>query len=926
LGGSSAYLADLALREAATLRRVARLGPDPVMADILTTVDALRPTVSRPHIVAALRQAKRQAALTIALADLAGFWNLEQVTAALSALAEACLSRACAHLLRTAHDGGTLVLPHPEHPERGSGLIVLGMGKLGARELNYSSDIDLILLYDPDAFPGDADLNASLGGVFARIARGLVDIMEARNADGYVFRTDLRLRPDPASTPPCVALPAALAYYEAMGQNWERAAMIKARPVAGDIPRGQAFLGEIRPFIWRRHLDFAAIADLQSMKQRVDLRHGGKGSGLLGFDVKLGRGGIREAEFVAQTLQLVWGGRYPALRQPQTRAALHALADAGRLPQAAAQELDGAYVVLRGIEHRLQMVADRQTHALPATEPELDRFARFAGFADTPAFGASLRDTCDTVHSHWEAVMEGVPAPPEGVVLLNTAGPGDLAPEDVVRLAGIGYRDPAAVVALARGWRAGRLRALRSPRARELLEAVLPGILAAAARQQDADAALSRLDQLLARLPAGVQLLSLFHRNPALLDRVMAVLGAAPSLADHLAAVPAALEGLLEPDDAGWDPGATLLSQLEDASTLEDAVAIARRTVRGEEFRLAVAQMEGRIGADEAGLRRTALADAALSALLPRILDDHATRYGRVPRGAMAVVLLGKGGGREMLAGSDLDLLLIYDHPADVLESRARPGQRSLPASQWFIRAAHALVAALTAPGIDGPLYAVDMRLRPSGNKGPVAVPLQGFVRYQAEDAWTWERMALTRARVVAGPPALCRRVRAAIRTALLRDVGREVVLADTAAMQARVRRDLPPSGPWDVKHRPGGQMTVEFIAQGLQLAAGPARRRVLHTTTRTALHALAGEGLLPPADLALLVRADLLWRTVQGMRRILVGRDPVANLPAPAAATLAAACANVVGGAVDVAALRLTMDGVAAQVEDAFARLVEQT
>jgi glutamate-ammonia-ligase adenylyltransferase len=201
-------------------------------------------------------------------------------------------------------------------------------------------------------------------------------------------------------------------------------------------------------------------------------------------------------------------------------------------------------------------------------------------------------------------------------------------------------------------------------------------------------------------------------------------------------------------------------------------------------------------------------------------------------------------------------------------------------------------------------------------------------VRYQAEDAWTWERMALTRARVVAGPPALCRRVRAAIRTALLRDVGREVVLADTAAMQARVRRDLPPSGPWDVKHRPGGQMTVEFIAQGLQLAAGPAcaRCRVLHTTTRTALHALAGEGLLPPADLALLVRADLLWRTVQGMRRILVGRDPVANLPAPAAATLAAACANVVGGAVDVAALRLTMDGVAAQVEDAFARLVEQT
>ena len=939
LGGNSPYLADLALREADTLRDVLHIGPDSVIADILAALDAMLPTLPRPALAAVLRQAKRRAALAIALADLGGLWPLEKVTAALSNLAEAALRLCCAHLLRAAHDRGQLRLPSPDQPGRGSGWIVLGMGKLGARELNYSSDVDLILLYDPDRHPYHAD---GLGALFSRLARDLVSLMEARDADGYVFRTDLRLRPDPAATPPCVALPAALSYYESMGQNWERAAMIKARPVAADTEAGTRFLAEIRPFVWRRGLDFAAMADIHAMKARVDQHKrtalastGTPAERLLGHDVKLGQGGIREIEFLAQTLQLVWGGRDPALRALRTLDALPALAYAGHLAPDAVAPLDVAYRALRAVEHRLQMVSDRQTHSLPATLPEMERFATFMnvsgmnvsgmnasgmnasgmnvsgmGEPDADTFARGLLAHMDQVRLRWAEVFDPVPDTGSGPTL-DFTGVGD-PPDTVAALRAMGFGNPGGVVAVVRGWRAGRLRALRSDRARALLNGLLPALLAALARQADPDAALMRLDALLSRLAAGVGVLSLFQRNPALLDRVAAVLGAAPSLADHLAAAPAALEGLLASPHLHTPPADALRAQLADSRALDDALAITRQAVRGEEFRLSVAQMEARMDADGAGLARTAMADAVLTALLPRVLADHTSRYGRVPGGGMAVVLLGKAGGGEMMAGSDLDLMLVYDHPAD---SGGSVGPRPLPASTWFIRAAHAYVAALTSPGPEGPLYAVDMRLRPSGNKGPVAVPLSGFVRYHQEDSWTWEHMALTRARVVAGPTALRRRVSAALDQALRlpRDAGR--TRADAAAMRGRLLRDLPATGPWDVKLRPGGQMEVEFVAQVLQLVHGPANPRLFSPTTRTALHRLVRAGYLPKEHGEVLLQADRLWRTIQGMVRILVGRAPQPSLPAAAEAMLL----DAAGGGPDLHALRALMDGTAEQVRAIF-------
>jgi glutamate-ammonia-ligase adenylyltransferase len=934
LGGNAPSLADLALREAAVLRAVVEAGPDHVVRSALARLAAVPPEERRVRMAAALREAKRAVALAVAVADIGRVWRLERVTGALTELAETALRAAVAHLLRSAHEAGEIRLPHPDDPARGSGLAVLGMGKLGARELNFSSDVDLVLLHDPNAGLLPAE---SAGPFFTRLARGLVGLMEARDADGYVFRVDLRLRPDPGATPPCIALPAAIAYYESMGQNWERAAMLKARPVAGDLATGAGFLEAIRPFVWRRHLDFAAVADIQATKRRIEAHRGTALAAatdplarIAGHNVKLGDGGIREIEFLAQTLQLVWGGLDPGLRCPATLGALRLLVRAGRLPRRAAGELAAGYRFLRQVEHRLQMVADRQTHSLPDQRPALERFAVFMGFADPAGFATALLRHLERVRRVWREVVETVPALAEGpVAALDFCSAGEPPPATLAALRGMGYRSPEAVVAAVQGWLAGRLRALRSARARELMTEMLPALLATFARQRDPDAAFARLDGFLSRLPAGVQLLSLFQRNPRLLGRVAAVLGAAPSLADHLARTPAALEGLLAPEEAPGPGGrgqaiARLLgARLADARTLEDAIGIIRRTVREEDFSISVATLEGRLDADAAGEARADLADAAIAALLPRVLEDFTARFGRVRGSGLAVVLLGKAGGREMMAGSDLDLMLVYHHPPAAAQSA---GARPLPASQWFLRAVHAFIAALTAPDAAGPMYAVDMRLRPSGNKGPVAVSLSAFKRYHAPEggaAWTWERMALTRARVVAGPPSLQARVRAAIAAALAGAGPPARVLADAADMRARLARELPPRGAWDVKHRPGGGIEVEFIAQALQLVHGHNHPAVLVPTTRLALAALGGIGALPDADARLLIRADRVWRTVQGMLRLTEGRKAGEALSAASEAALLRALAAAGLSAETLAALPAALDTLARDVRAAFVRHV---
>ena len=886
LGSHSPYLADLAAREHAALLDVLTEGPDRVVRAALDALH-LEPATPRPALAAALRRAKRVVALAAAVADIAWVWRLDQVTGALSDLAYATLRTSVDHLLHSAAAKGDWTGP--------GGFAALAMGKLGGRELNFSSDIDLVLLHDPER---------GASATATRMARQLVALLEARDADGYVFRVDLRLRPDPAATPPSVAVPAALAYYESLAQTWERAAFIRARPAAGDLALGETFLDAIRPFVWRKALDFAAIADLHGMKQRIDAHKGGLADGLLGLDVKLGRGGIREVEFVAQTSQLVWGGRDPELRLPRTVPALRLLARRGHLPARAAGELVAAYRFLRRVEHRLQMVADRQTHRLPEHAEGLAQFARFMGFADAAAFAATLR-------RHQARVVRRY-----AEMFARQSGD-DAAPEPDA-LDAMGFADPPRILARLAEWRRGDARALRSERARDLLGELLPELLAALSRQADPDQAFSRFDRLLSALPAGVPMLSLLARNPRLVQRLAAVFGAAAPLAEHLASTPSALEGLLSPaEDA--DPETLLSQRLGDARDLDEAIRAVQRSVREEDFAISLATLEGRLDADAAGLRRTALADATIRALLPRVLADVERRYGAVPGGGLAVVLLGKAGGREMMAGSDLDLMFVYEHPPDVAESA---GPRPLPPAIWFVRAVNAMVAALTAPDVAGALYAIDMRLRPSGNKGPVAVSLTALRHYHRPggEAWTWERMALARARVAAGSMLLGDAVEAVIRTGLA-EAG-VAARSDAAAMRARMQRDhRAPAGLAGAKLRPGGLVDVEFIAQALLLSMGVRDGAPRPLGTRSTLLALREWGALDAADAALLVHADHVWRTVQGMLRLV--HDGEADPPPAAAAPLLAAVRAAGMDAVDVAGLHARLDRMAKEVRAAFVRLV---
>ena len=918
--GSSPHLADLARREPATLAFMLDHGFAPAFERVLEDLAQLPPATPREKLGAALRTAKRQGSLVIAAADVARAWDVPTVCGAITRLAEATLGAAAAHLLLATHQAGRLQLPDPANPAHGSGLIVLGMGKLGAGELNYSSDIDLIVLFDHGAnvYRGD-----DIQGCYVRIARDLVKLMEERTEGGYVFRTDLRLRPDPAATPLALSTDAAAAYYGSLGQNWERAAMIKARAVAGDIEAGGKFLAELRPWVWRRHLDFAAIRDIHAMRRQIISHKGGAEVSVAGHDVKLGRGGIREIEFFAQTQQLVWGGRLPGLRTPRTLAALAALAEAGKIPAATAENLSESYAFLRIVEHRLQMLEDRQTHKLPEDEPGLDRLAAFLGFTDRAAFAEALLFHLRRVETAYSDAVEagpklGAPDAANGGSLVFTGKGFD--PDTIATLAKMGFAKPEAVDAQVRGWHHGRYRATRTPRAREILTELAPALLAALGRQPDPDAAFTRFDAFLAKLSAGVQLLSLLRSNPPLLERLARLFGAAPGLADLVAQHPAVLDGFLAGGAPEDDPAVALAPLLADATHFEAALDALRRFAAERNLAIAIAELDGTLGTDAAGRARTAVAEACLAALLPRVEADFAERHGRIPGGQFAVLGLGKLGAREMLAGSDLDLIMVYAH-ADNAE--ASDGTRALDPVTYFARLAARLVAAITAPTAAGKLYEVDMRLRPTGNKGPIAVQLDGFIRYHAQESWTWERMAMTRARVVAGPPDFALRIGAVLHEILTRPGDAARIGADAAAMRARIAESFPPDDAWDVKHRHGGLMEVEFIAQALQLVHAPAHPSVLSPNTGAALSALAEAGALPATTASALAKAARRWRAISSGLRLVVGdrrrRDPPGSAAQAALARMVFGRAALEAPESLAASLAETMDSDARAVRSAF-------
>lgn len=873
--GNSPFLTRTVLREVAWLPALIAAVPEQTAADLLLALEHdLIEAGDMAQAMRALREARRRTALLVAVADLGGIWPLEQVTDTLSRFADRAVAGAVRFLLRRLVARGEFESDNPEEPDHDSGLAVIAMGKLGANELNYSSDIDVMVFFDSDKARYLGRKTAQ--EAYIRLVRDLVQLLQEPTADGFVLRTDLRLRPDPGATPVAISMTAAEHYYESMGQNWERAAMIKARAMAGDIEAGRAFLERLSPFIWRRNLDFASIEDVHSIKRQIHGHRGHSEIAVAGHNIKLGRGGIRDIEFFVQTQQLIAGGRDASIRGSTTCGAMQALAEAGWLDDQVVVELTRAYDFHRTLEHRLQMIADEQTQTMPKTADGVDHIARFMGYEDTSEFEDRLLHELGTVQRHYANLFEAAPGLGKEGNLVFTGSDED--PETLETLTAMGFVDAAQVSKTVRGWHHGRYRATRAQRSRERLTTLMPVLLAVIGENPDGDATLARFDRFLSGLPAGIQLFAMLTAAPQLLDLLIEILASAPRLANHLSRNPGVLDAVLSEDFFASLPpadelAASLGGGLHLASDIEDALDITRRWVKDRRFQLGVQCLQGGADVDTQGFEQSLVAETALAALLDKVTDDFAVRerHGVIAEAGMAVVGMGKLGSNEMTETSDLDLIFIYDFPDGADQS---DGERPLSTSHYFTRLSQRLINAITAQTAEGALYEVDMRLRPSGNAGPVATRIAGFVSYQDTEAWTWEHMALTRARVIAGPAELRRRVEEAIAKVLTRPRDTAKIAADVADMRDRIAKEKGSDNPWELKMVRGGLLDIEFIAQYLQLVNGEKYPGAIDPNTCTALAQLAADGALSPELAEELITASAFYRGVMGILRVAVEGD----------------------------------------------------
>ncbi len=862
----SPYLASLARRDTHTLADCVTLDPDEAFAKfssrLVTQMEECADMKSAMH---SLRCYKRATSLLLGLGDLGGVWPTREVLRKLSAVADEVVQQAVRFLFRRAIEKGEV-----EASMLGAGYFVIAMGKLGSFELNYSSDIDLIVFYDK-ARAGLAD-GVEPSKFFVKITRDLVKLLQEYTEDGYVFRTDLRLRPDPGATQIALSAEAALNYYESLGQNWERAALIKARIIAGDFEAGADFLRQIAPFVWRRYLDYAAIADIRAMKRKVHAHKGHGSVAVRGHNVKLGRGGIRDIEFFVQTHQLIAGGRNPELRSRGTIDTLKRLAEGEWIRPEVAADLTEVYYFLRRVENVLQMIDDQQTHELPKDEAAFRTVAALCGFDEPDGFAAALLENFKRVEYHYEALFETIPGEEgDGPAVVFRGDEDD--PETLATLEGYGFKNPREAVAVLRAWHSGRYVATRSSQAQERLTEFLPLLLRTLGRTAEPDRALATFDQVLSDLPAGLQLFSAFSRNPSLLRLMADILGTAPRLARIIARRPRLLDAVLDPGFFGAMPTKTIFKELIDnalgqSSDYADLLDRARIVGREQAFLIGVRVLSGTITAAQAGRIYAALAETLIEALLARVEDELAERYGRMPGGRANVVAMGKLGGRETTATSDLDLIVVYDFDA---EAGGSDGAKSLSGTEYYTRLTQRLIAALSAPTAEGALYEVDMRLRPSGHQGPVATKISSFKDYQQSSAWTWERMALTRARVVAGPESLAHEIDEAIEEVLTRPQDRATLAEEVRQMRERIEGQKGTEDIWDIKQVRGGLVDLEFIAQFLQLASAAEHPDVLDQTTEHAFAKLKEAGVLSSDDAELLIPASRLYHNLTQVLRLCV-------------------------------------------------------
>ena len=914
--GASPYLAGLARRRPAQLAAILSAPAGDRLEDLLARTAALavedhgfEPTK------AALRTLKAELHLLTALADLGGIWGLDQVTGALTRFADAAVRVAMVTAARAEVIRGRMVQLGQGPAGPVPGLFCIAMGKYGAFELNYSSDIDFSVFYDPAALPLADGVEH---GTFAvRFTQALTELLQQRTGDGYVFRVDFRLRPDPSATPAAVPVEAALDYYQTFGQNWERAAFIKARVAAGDVARGDVFLAALRPFIWRRNLDFAAIADVHAIKRQIHIHKVDDRLEARGADVKLGHGGIREIEFFVQTQQLILGGREPALRVNRTMDALTRLAETGRVTPVVADALGGAYEDLRALEHRIQMIADEQTHKLPENDSERLRIAALSGDADLRRFDVRVEALLRMVNARYGDLFADDEDLSSSFGSLVFTGVED-DPETLKTLVRMGFADPPEVSARIRAWHHGRIPATRSEQGRELFTRLAPRLLEACHATGAPNEAFRRFGDFFTGLRMGVQVQSLFLSQPKLFELVVRVMAFAPRLAMTLAKSPAALDALLDQNFfsafASGEARTALDAALMGGGGYEAALDAARRVYREYAFRIGLRVISGTAAAAEAGPAFADLADACIRGLAQASLQEISRQAGSFP-GQVAVIALGRCGSREMTAGSDLDLMTLYqsDDPAGASTIKG------WSAETYYARFTQRLIAALSAPTAEGGLYDVDMRLRPSGTAGPVAVSRPAFESYYANEAETWEFLAMTRARVVwASSPAFAAMAKADIE-AVLRQVRDPSETAKAVReMRRLMAKERPAAGFWDMKRSAGGLIDIEFAAQYLQIvhaaSGGP-----LRPNTGEALDAIAAAGLAPMSVVKCLAEAWKAQQDLSQLLRVALGADADPALEPPAFRALLAAA----GKTPDFVALRSRLTRLRTEAHKGYETLV---
>jgi glutamate-ammonia-ligase adenylyltransferase len=868
---ASPYLFDLMRADAGRVVRLLQSNPDDHLAMLIDKGTAdVAATPDEAGVMTALRRMKSEAALLIALCDIGGVWPVMRVTRALTDIAVTSVQSAIRFLLKQEAARGRLLPPDADHPEIGSGLVVLAMGKMGAGELNYSSDIDLIVFYELDAPTLAEGIEPS--PFFVKVAQGLSRLLQSRTADGYVFRVDLRLRPDPASTPVAVSIAAALHYYEREGRTWERAAMIKALPCAGDLKAGDVLLGEIAPFVWRKHLDFAALADVHDMKRQMQTFRGQNEISVEGHNVKVGRGGIREIEFFAQTQQLIAGGRHPELRVRPTLEALNILASSNWITFEARDELTAAYDFLRRVEHRLQMVADEQTHSLPDEVEAVERFARFFGYGDRAAFANDLLVHLNCVQNHYSRLFEGDPAGTEKLPDINySAGADDKRLLEY--LLTLGFKKPKIVAETVQRWLSGEYRVFRVDATRQAFNEFVPDLMRGLSRAEEPDDAVMAFDRFLQALQRGGRLISLLSQNKDLVALVALVLGAAPRLSDMLARQPQIMDGLIDPRFFGAMPdqdelSARLAATLADANSYEEFLDRLRLFGQESLFLIGTRILSGTVSAQHASVAFADVAEGIAHTVHGLVMDQFAEQHGRIKNQETAVVAMGKLGSREMTASSDLDLILIYDFDHDVPDS---DGPRPLHGSQYFARLTQRLISAFTTRTNYGVLYEVDMRLRPSGRAGPLASRIDSFAEYQEHEAWTWEHMALTRARVISASPQFTAKIEAVIRDVLTRKRETGIIANDVLEMRRAIAEEKGESDIWDLKNAAGGMVDIEFIAQYLQLIHAADKPDVLDVSTVQVLENAARLGFLSQSDADILRAASRLYHDLTQIIRLCV-------------------------------------------------------